>query len=327
MTDLLRSDLLIGQANRLRYSSQTEKLVFMSYCDHADAEGRAWPSLSLVAAEAMVSPRTVQRTVKALRDRGLLVLLRDGRGRRRSAIYEVRPGADGPIPTYQELKERGRKIPESDEPEAVDNSDKTRHKGVAFSGKKTTSATENTTPDAEKTRHPDVVQNPHRTPISKNAGARGTAAVDNSDPASNSPTDLGWAGSGHRPERGRPPPARKPDTSNQPPPVDQLEERARRLGTEGKRREETHYQFWRRICDVETQYRVMSSTARDLDIDGRRPGESLGQFYDRVAKAHLARIQARTGLELETDPRRARQAVLSITGKGEKTSDEDAATG
>lgn len=48
------------------------KLVLMALADNADDHGYCWPKLRTIASKCCVSERTVQRTIKELRDSGLL---------------------------------------------------------------------------------------------------------------------------------------------------------------------------------------------------------------------------------------------------------------
>lgn len=51
----------------------TQALVLLVLCEHMNDDGRgAWPSVEVIAKWARCSPRTVQRHLAALRDRGLI---------------------------------------------------------------------------------------------------------------------------------------------------------------------------------------------------------------------------------------------------------------
>ena len=49
------------------------KLVLMALADSADDQGVCWPSVSTLAKKCTVSTRTVQRSLRGLIDRGLLI--------------------------------------------------------------------------------------------------------------------------------------------------------------------------------------------------------------------------------------------------------------
>lgn len=51
---------------------QTEKMVLLCLCDHASDHGVCWPSVLGIARRCSVSDRTVQKAIKALRERGIL---------------------------------------------------------------------------------------------------------------------------------------------------------------------------------------------------------------------------------------------------------------
>jgi hypothetical protein len=60
-------------AHRLRLDSPIEYRVLMVLCDHAHKDGTgAWPAVATIAAEARMTERSVQRALKALRQRGLI---------------------------------------------------------------------------------------------------------------------------------------------------------------------------------------------------------------------------------------------------------------
>ncbi len=71
--------------------SQAEKLVLLAFADHADDSGRCWPSLVRVAWKSGLGHRQVQRVVRKLIEKKLLVAVA-GKfgGRGTTVIYEVR---------------------------------------------------------------------------------------------------------------------------------------------------------------------------------------------------------------------------------------------
>lgn len=66
----------------------SQKLVLMSYADHADHEGRnIWPGVPLTARKTGYSQRQVQRTTQELLELGILI--EDGHGRNNVRRYRI----------------------------------------------------------------------------------------------------------------------------------------------------------------------------------------------------------------------------------------------
>lgn len=51
---------------------QTEKMVLLCLCDHANDNGVCWPSVASMARKCSVSERSVQRAIRALRNRKIV---------------------------------------------------------------------------------------------------------------------------------------------------------------------------------------------------------------------------------------------------------------
>jgi hypothetical protein len=51
---------------------QTEKMVLLCLCDHANDSGDCWPSVARLAVKCSVTDRTVQKAIQSLKDRGIL---------------------------------------------------------------------------------------------------------------------------------------------------------------------------------------------------------------------------------------------------------------
>jgi hypothetical protein len=51
---------------------QTEKMVLLCLCDHANDDGECWPSVARMARKCSVSQRTVQRAIQSLKDKSIL---------------------------------------------------------------------------------------------------------------------------------------------------------------------------------------------------------------------------------------------------------------
>lgn len=97
-----------SQVMRLRLPDPTEKLVLLAFAEHANEDGLTFPSVDLVAAEALCSGRTVQRIIQRFTENGLLRLHKRASGRGYPTCYRVDPWAIGDVPEYAELRERQR---------------------------------------------------------------------------------------------------------------------------------------------------------------------------------------------------------------------------
>ena len=51
---------------------QTEKMVLLCLCDHANDSGECWPSVARIAYKCSVTDRTVQKAIQGLKARGIL---------------------------------------------------------------------------------------------------------------------------------------------------------------------------------------------------------------------------------------------------------------
>lgn len=67
------SSLLYGKAKRVQVGDRSAKLMLLILCDYADENNRAWPSIDRLMAEGEASASTVQRALRYLEDRGLIV--------------------------------------------------------------------------------------------------------------------------------------------------------------------------------------------------------------------------------------------------------------
>lgn len=78
---------------------QTEKMVLLCLCDHANDAGVCWPSMPRVASKCSVNIRTVQRAIQSLRARGILDW-EDAPGRSHKFTIDPRrivtPGTESP---------------------------------------------------------------------------------------------------------------------------------------------------------------------------------------------------------------------------------------
>jgi len=71
--------------------AQNEKLVLLAFADHADDEGRCYPSIGRVAWKSGYSRRSVQRIVRKLAASGVLDVEDSRGGRSRPGLYRVVP--------------------------------------------------------------------------------------------------------------------------------------------------------------------------------------------------------------------------------------------
>lgn len=70
------------------------RLVFLALADHADAQGRCWPSVGQLARKCACSERTVRRQLAQLQRRGLLAVERrhKAHGGTDTSVYRLFPG-------------------------------------------------------------------------------------------------------------------------------------------------------------------------------------------------------------------------------------------
>src|SRR5262249_39642000 len=83
-------------AFKQRVGRPSAKLVLVSLADHADADGKCWPSHRTTAARTELSRDTVIRSIRLLESEGLIRIVhrRDGRSPRSNVYYlnfEVEP--------------------------------------------------------------------------------------------------------------------------------------------------------------------------------------------------------------------------------------------
>lgn len=73
----------------IRWPTQNHLLVMLKLADHANDEGsKVWPAVATIADQAQCSERTVQNVLKALRDCGLVSVVKPGGGSS-PTIYEL----------------------------------------------------------------------------------------------------------------------------------------------------------------------------------------------------------------------------------------------
>ena len=67
------SSILVGRAKRVKVGDRTAKLLLVILSDYADDEDRAWPSVERLKLELEASERTIQRALRYLEARGLIM--------------------------------------------------------------------------------------------------------------------------------------------------------------------------------------------------------------------------------------------------------------
>lgn len=67
----------------------TDRLVLFALAEHADSDGRAWPSVETIGIYAGADRRSVQRSLRYLCDQGEITLLVKGGGRNNPARYMI----------------------------------------------------------------------------------------------------------------------------------------------------------------------------------------------------------------------------------------------
>ncbi len=323
-----------SQVMRLRLSDPTEKLVLLAFAEHANEDGLTFPSVDLVAAEALCSGRTVQRIIQRFTDVGLLRLHKRASGRGYPTCYRVDPWAIGDVPEYAELRERQRSGSHttparrpSERPEDHPQGDLLAEKGdtrvspipAASGPQKGDTETGRGDRSGEKG---DTLMSPE--PITFNQKERANARpVDNSlpldltDPCHPSRTDH------NKKERANARPednsrsSRPRDTSlqgdnsaspNYRETLEQIIEKARAHAIEPLKKWENDFAFRNRVnCSVHI-LAVSKDEARRLKIEQRRPDETVTDFEDRV---DLEALRCK-GIDLSTPPNEARRQALNI---------------
>lgn len=76
-------------AKKVRGLRWAERMVLGNLADHANGEGRAWPSVATIAGEEGIGQSTVKRALRGLEARGLIRPERPGGGRKATTVYVV----------------------------------------------------------------------------------------------------------------------------------------------------------------------------------------------------------------------------------------------
>ena len=307
-------------AMRVRMKDPTEKLVLLAFADHVNEDGLSFPSVDLVAAEALCSGRTVQRIVKRFVDVGLLQVYRRGSGRGYPTMYRVIPDALGPIASYDELRESQRAA--SHPPATEHSSDALEHPQadlllVDNSAKGDTMASP--FPPVDKIikgdksgLKGDTQVSPE--PITFNHKERANARdVDNFRAAgAQDPPDRC-----HPSDRKKQPPASQRTDQQQPSnsynpatyreTLEQITEKARQHALAPRKKWENEFAFRNRVNVGVINLTTLANDAKRLKIKNRRPQESLEDFEIRVTKQAMRS----KGMASDLTPEQARKHALA----------------
>jgi len=106
------SVLVMTEVFAARFGTSNRKMVALRLADFADNQGRGmWPSVTTIARECEIAPRTVQRVLREFEDEGLIICQERGSGRRTSRydynmakLRELRAAAEGISPDVNTSK-------------------------------------------------------------------------------------------------------------------------------------------------------------------------------------------------------------------------------
>lgn len=307
-----------SQVMRLRLSDPTEKLVLLAFAEHANEDGLTFPSVDLVAAEALCSGRTVQRIIKRFSELGLLRLHKRASGRGYPTCYRVDPWAIGDVPEYGELREAQRtgshpapvRRP-SGRPEDHPQGDLLDEKGDTL----VSPITEPRGPQKGDTdlergdrsgEKGDTLMSPE--PLTYNQKERdksrpvdNSLSLDRSDPCHPSPTD------NNRPEHFAP----NAYTET----LEQVIENARAHAIGPRKIWENEFAFRNRVKVQVHILAISQNEARRLHIEKRRPDETVTEFERRVSTEALKC----KGIDLTMSPTEARRQALNILHRPART--------
>ncbi len=301
---------VFSQVMRLRLEDPTEKLVLLAFAEHCNEDGLTFPSVDLVAAEALCSGRTVQRIIKRFTDCGLLRLHRRASGRGYPTCYRVDPCAIGPVPEYVELREAQRsgthtapdRTPAAPDPDdrqqsLLDEKGDSLVSPIASPGERQKGDTDRERGDKSGLKGDSHVSPEPRT--SNHNERDKSRAVDNSlgelPAATSDSRRSSSAGAGSSSLDGNTKPRRKPAagrTEKQPGPkyretLEAINEKARQHAIEPRQPWEKEA-TWRNRVNVAVGILATSSNeARRLNIDKRRRDETVDQFERRVSNQAL----------------------------------------
>lgn len=323
---------LVTQVMRMRMKNQTEKLILLAFAEHSGDDDLSYPSVDLVAAEALCSGRTVQRVIKQFIDDGLLKVGRRASGRGYPTGYRVCPEALGPIPEYRELREAQRSDSHppagSRNPDPggdlqrsllpVDNTQRgdtqmspippvdSFQKGDRSGEKGDKSGLKGDTQTSPEPRTFNHKETASAVPVDNSRAAGARESSDRCHPSRHE---------GQHSKRNRLPGRKHPDHYNPDEYRESLEkitELARTHALPPRQKWENEFAFRNRVKCGAAALCVLKQDCRRLNISGRQPGESLEDFEFRVSKADLQQ----RGLASSLTSSEARAQALSITDPG-----------
>ena len=301
-----------SQVMRLRLSDPTEKLVLLAFAEHANEDGLTFPSVDLVAAEALCSGRTVQRIIQRFTDAGLLRFHKRASGRGYPTCYRVDPWAIGDVPGYDELRERQRtgshptpaRRP-SERPEDHPQADLLDEKGdtlvspITEPGRPQKGDRSDEKGDKFDEKG-DTLVSPE--PLTYNQTERADARpVDNSRP--DRPRDKQERADARRLHDAHPQ-YFAPNIRHETP--EQVAKKAQAHAIEPRQKWEDELAFHNRVACQTHTLAVNQNEARRLRIGKRRPDETVTEFEHRVSVEALKR----KGIDLSTPPDEARRQAL-----------------
>lgn len=312
-----------AQCMRLRLEDPTKKLVLLAFADHVNEDGLTFPSVDLVAAEALCSGRTVQRIIQNFLDVGLLTLHRRASGRGYPTCYRVHPEALGPVPEYWQLREAQRKgshpatAPKrSERPDDDPQRSLLPEKGdslvspLAASGEPQKGDTKPRRGDRSGQKGDTLMSSEPRTYNLKEPADAGP--VDNSRPTrprENNERAAARPSSSARPVRPREDLA-QPDGSmsdDYRETLQQITEKARAHAIAPRTRFENDFAFRNRVNVQFAALCINKHEARRLNIDHKRPDETIDDFDHRVT----LHAMAEKGLASALSPEEARRQALA----------------
>ena len=77
-----------------------ERLVMLSLADHADDEGRCYPSIARLCERTGMKERGVQVVIRRLKEKGY-VSVAENEGRKGTNLYTVTPAPHAPLPPHR----------------------------------------------------------------------------------------------------------------------------------------------------------------------------------------------------------------------------------
>lgn len=320
---------LVSQVMRMRMKNQTEKLILLAFAEHSGDDDLSYPSVDLVAAEALCSGRTVQRVINQFIDDGLLKVGRRASGRGYPTQYRVYPEALGPIPEYSELREAQRagshpdpdpsSLSSAEHPQQdllpVDNSEKgdTQMSPIPpvdnfQKGDKSDEKGDKSGLKGDTQMSPEPITFNHRERSNDRPVDNFRASGAQDPPDSSHPSGQGQQHSNSRRRQKRKhrdyyDPNQYRET------LEQIVEKARTHALPPRNQWENQHAFRNRVNASVAQLSSLQNECRRLNIQKRQPEETLEDFEHRVTRADMQQ----RGLASSLSPEEARKQALSIS--------------